>query len=336
LKKWSKGYPVLSGNAISDAPTNSGFVAKVYHGTTNGFNIFDPEVKGTKEGQFGQVNYFTSVQGDAEINYAGEGPDLTNRIEQRTEQLVQEIYDNGFEEIQYAYNLPDKFTEDTDPEEIARHIAKEELHGGNPTTKHLYVRVDNPVFVGGDKNTWIQNTDTEQYREDATAEVLEENDADPSEAEEYEDEIQDRIFEMADTDEPKIFKAIQDALSEFEHDADPVQVYQELELYDDEISGTELEERLRASETLMYVEDYEEGGLLQSHIIGQVFKNLGFDGIVLQNADQRFKNMDMGGETTHIHVFAETPSQIKSFVFPMLPPVLADYCVRVTFISSWG
>ena len=68
FKNWSGGNEVIEGYEIADAELGKGYVFKVYHGTTNEFSIFDPTVKGNKEGQFGSVSYFTSDEGDADIN----------------------------------------------------------------------------------------------------------------------------------------------------------------------------------------------------------------------------------------------------------------------------
>jgi len=316
FRKWSKGYEVLNGYEIADAKPGQGYVFKVHHGTTNGFNIFDPTVKGTKEGQFGQVNYFTSDIGDANNNYAGNGPDLTNRIKLRKERIENELdeYDEDeILELSKKFNLPFDSETETYPDGLPEALAKEELQGDDTHTKTVYVRLDNPIYVGGNTQTWIENQDTEQYREDATEEVLSENDADKSQIDEYENEIQERILDMAAYDKPEILVAIQEAIREIETDADPNKTYEQLEIYDTDISATELEERLMASEELMYAEDFDgEGELIQSHLIGQIFKHLGFDGIVLQNADKRFKTMDMGSGIAHVHVFEETPANIKS------------------------
>ena len=61
----------------------------VYHGTT--FNIEQFREAGAEglnpESDWGAGIYFTSSPDDASENYAGEGPDLTNRIEQEVERL---------------------------------------------------------------------------------------------------------------------------------------------------------------------------------------------------------------------------------------------------------
>ena len=90
FRKWAGTIaPVISPEAINDSDFSGPgpFVMRAYHGTTHEFEAFDASQKGTKEGQFGAVNYFTSSQADADQNYAGEGPDLTQRIEMRAESI---------------------------------------------------------------------------------------------------------------------------------------------------------------------------------------------------------------------------------------------------------
>ncbi len=317
FKKWSKGYDIVEGYDIADIADDNGKVFKVYHGTTHDFDTFDPSYTGNKEGHFGAVNYFTSDQADADLNYAGEGPDLTSRIEQRAEQLEQEIGEN-YDDAEIAglakkYGLEFDPEAETYPDDLPRVMAAKELAGETPQTLETFVRLDNPVYIGGKKQTYIENTQEEQYREEAIDEILEENDITRDEAAEYEDEIQERIYELAAYDEPVIYEALQSAINETGVDVDPAQVYQDLELYEPEVTATELDQALRNSESLQEAYDYDgEGGLVSSHVIGEVFRNLGFDGIVLQNANKMFPGMSMGSGTAHVHVFGETPTQIKS------------------------
>src|SRR5690606_37826348 len=81
---------------------------------------------------------------------------------------------------------------------------------------------------------------------------------------------------------------------------------------DGTVSHTQLEATLRASEQLGYAEDPETGELIGFHVLAELIRELGFDSIILKNADQRFPNMDMEEGTAHIHVFDENNTIIKS------------------------
>jgi hypothetical protein len=189
------------------------------------------------------------------------------------------------------------------------------LNGGSPRTLEVFVRLDSPAVVGGPKETWIESFDLEQYRDDATEEVLDENDATEDDIDEYADQIQDRMYELSGNDESQIAGAVRQAiLDSGAEDVDVGAVLEDLGdlLFESEVSATELERELRDSDSLSYATDYDNGKLVSSQIIGRVFKNLGFDGIVMNKAGKRFPGMGISEDTVHVHVFPETPSQIKS------------------------
>jgi predicted GNAT family acetyltransferase len=64
----------------------------VYHGTTHEFTEFKPD-RGNLDNDFGKGYYFTSSAEDVGRNYAGEGPDLTQRIEETADRIQQDHED---------------------------------------------------------------------------------------------------------------------------------------------------------------------------------------------------------------------------------------------------
>lgn len=120
----------------------------LFHGTTHIFNVFTKD-RANVENDFGKGYYLTNTEADAQINYAGEGPDLTNRIERLSEQLQ----DN----------------ENLDETE-ARKKATEILSGGGQRIMRVYVRLENPFNVGGPNETFLDydtpyDEATEEYGE---------------------------------------------------------------------------------------------------------------------------------------------------------------------------
>lgn len=120
----------------------------LFHGTTHIFNVFSKD-RANIENDFGKGYYLTNTEADAQINYAGEGPDLTNRIERLSEQLQ----DN----------------ENLDEAE-ARKKATEILSGGGQRIMRVYVRLENPFNVGGPNETFLDyetpyDEATEEYGE---------------------------------------------------------------------------------------------------------------------------------------------------------------------------
>ncbi len=310
FKTWSRGYDILKGAAISAAKAGKGIVVKVYHGTTNIIEMFDPTVKGTKEGYFGQVNYFTSSKLDAEQHYKGKGPDLERRIEDLSERLsnmdeeqaVEWAHDHNFD--------PDEVLAAKDNINALEQIADDYLTGPVEETMEMYVRLDNPVVIGSKRDqNWIDvyDIDEDQIRQDAIEEGL------------TEDELEERIYEERDGADNKILDALTEAIREtigYEQgapDGIAQDIMSQMEIYDMEISATELHEQLIAAEALAYMDD-ENGNLVANHVAARVFKHLGYDGIILANADKTFPGMKMEPGTSHIHVFKETPSQMKAAV----------------------
>jgi hypothetical protein len=107
---------------------------RVYHGTTGDFSTFDPS-RGNIESDFGAGLYFSNTPEDVASNYAGEGPDLTSKIEREAERIASET-DRDYK----------------DPEVIAE--AKESLgveHGG--ATMPVYLKMEKPAILGGKKET---------------------------------------------------------------------------------------------------------------------------------------------------------------------------------------
>lgn len=105
----------------------------VYHGTTAIFTAFDQD-KANVESDFGAGFYFTSSPDDVEHNYATVGPDLTNKIERRAEQLAQET--------DREYN---------DPEVVA--AARAEFVQQEGLTVPVFLKIENPATVGGEHET---------------------------------------------------------------------------------------------------------------------------------------------------------------------------------------
>lgn len=116
----------------------------VYHGTTNDFDTFDRS-RSNIESDMGAGFYFSNTPDDVANNYAGEGPDLTLKIERIAERIEQERSDEG-----------DDITHD-EAVELARKQLSE--HGGS--TMPVYLSIKNPVVIGGGNET--QFTYDEQY-----------------------------------------------------------------------------------------------------------------------------------------------------------------------------
>jgi hypothetical protein len=128
----AKGLPMDQASRMARAQ-EQGWVGGYYHGTTANVRAFDLS-KANIESDWGAGVYLSNTPGDVASNYAGLGPDLTNKIEREAERIASET--------DRDYN---------DPEVIAEARAKWVANEG--MTMPLMVRLRNPVIVGGPNET---------------------------------------------------------------------------------------------------------------------------------------------------------------------------------------
>lgn len=133
FKKWQgKAKLYTPDDDLQSAKDGKPIVAEMFHGTTRNFTIADPS-KANVENDFGKGFYLTNTPDDVGENYAGVGPDLTARIERRTE-----YYENS-EEL---------------PREEAEQKAREELTGHGGATMKVFAKLDNPLKLGQNELYW--------------------------------------------------------------------------------------------------------------------------------------------------------------------------------------
>ena len=257
----------------------------VYHGTTGDFTTFDKN-RANAESDMGAGFYFTNEIDDVSANYAGEGPDLTNRLERRVEQIGQQL------------EASDEW-EDKPPEEIrqeAERLAREQLaveHAG--LVMPVYLSVQNPVQIGGDNETYFDF----------------ESNFDP-EDEDSNEEPTGLLVEFVE--------ALRNEASRFDDGSTDELIGKLLEEYDG-MKVSRLLEIVKSDEQFGYYVDYEnDGNVVRDEIVRRAFARIGFDGIIDKTVDVKFgsqrrigKSMEgMNYDTTHYIVFE--PGQIKSAI----------------------
>lgn len=227
-----------------------------FHGTTHEFEKFS-KAKGNPENHLGQYPHFTTSPEDAAANYAGHGPDLTGRIERRAEEI---LANPKGDEVEPAWGTPEYKA----VYEKAKEQATKELAGPHEgAIIPAKMKLQNPVSLVDDKPTWIDfapkyNKEGEWVKENPnTLKLL---------------NSLKRQGEKYGFDGQKVF----DDISE------------KTELYDT-VRAKDLDEALRSSDYMLDAQN-EKGALVSSHVISEVFKDLGFDGIVM-DAKQAFPNM---------------------------------------------
>ena len=324
FNRWKGENKLVEGSEVQDVKTGQPIVVKAYHGTTNEFYEFDSSVKGNIEGYLGKVNYFTTDFQDASTNYQADGADITGRIDRRQDELEDTLrydYQSGveglnFQEIIDDFNITDEEVDKLYPkgkpdfiqaEEISRFIAEKELKGGTEKVLELFVKLNNPVVLGNN-SSWFETLNvSEQDINEAAEEIAEENDVSIEDAkEDYYFDIQQRAVENTGYENLHV-DALTQALEDNGYEGNMASEILGDNFYESEVDLNELEKSLREAE--LY--DNFEGELAQSQVISDFFKNLGFDGIILTDVNQRFRNMNIGVGSSHIHIFDEFNNQIK-------------------------
>ena len=113
-----------------------------YHGTTHDFDEFTKD-RANIENDMGAGFYFSNSLDDVDQNYDEIGPDLSNRIQRRVEELENE--NNIWEDD-------------------ALKQATAELAGGQNRTLEVYLSIQNPLIIGGENETYL--TYEQEYDEE--------------------------------------------------------------------------------------------------------------------------------------------------------------------------
>jgi hypothetical protein len=270
----------FGGSKIVD---EDGQPAVLYHGTLGNYDAFDKS-KASIEGNWGAGFYFTNDPDDLSANYAGYGPDITNRIENLAEQIENEGGEQG-----------DEIWDKIDPKErhaMAKRYAEKQLgvkHEG--AAMPVFLKMDRPFKVGGKDQSQLDydlpyNEETEEYADKATGKGA---------------EFIDALREIAGDYESA------EGANDF---ADSLQ--QEM-MDGGGIPADKLELLASKTEGLAYAEDPDTGKLAASEILRKALQKIGFDGIIDTRVSKKFPAMKgMKPSTAHYIVFE--PNQIKSAI----------------------
>lgn len=275
---WSRGHQVVRMDEGHTFRSGEGVVVEALHGTTGDFDTFNPE-KANIESDLGGGFYFTNNPADVGENYAGLGPDLTNKIERLAEQIASET--------DREYNDPDVVAE-----------ARAQFMANEGFTMPVFVRFDNPVVIGGSGETFL---DYEESYDEENDEYGEPQGKLVDLIEALRDVGQDDRYGDAD-----IERAIGD-LVERAMDGGGISASEAIEV----LAGSEGLQYVTDYES-------DTGALAPKEIIRRAFAGAGFDGFIDTTVNQKFGSetrigqamagMDVG--TTHFIAFA--PGQIAS------------------------
>jgi len=266
----------------------------LYHGTTHDFSAFGGNTRNL-EGHFGAGHYFTDNAQDASRNYAGFGPDLTQRIELRAERLADEL---GLE-----YD---------DPAVMAR--ARAEIAGQHEgAIMPAMVRGDTVNVMPHTRGapTVLENTypyGADDFLDDAAAELG--PGADRFEIRHRADEI---AWEANADAEPQgqladFMRSVMDQSYEYGFDYGDAVAPISDEAVDGFIDANRLDSAMRGSQGLMYAEG-PNGELVANDVIRQAFQDAGYPNIRM-SANSQGWNMDIPEGTNHL--ISSDPTNIRS------------------------
>jgi hypothetical protein len=316
-------------NALADEASRmqraSMYDTDVYHGSTHDVPEFDG-LLGNPESDWGRGTYKSTSVDDVNPNYAGEGPDLTGRIQQEAEQYADGIEDydvaDYFDELSDA---DDNFDPNFDPSNITEDqrqlaiygLARNSLVGGNSGVVYpLKVNTSKYARVGGDNPTQIEMPD---YRQQAIDEI---DMGDYPDGMDYDEAVDEFAYDIENSDYDSPLISIRDALqdsSEYGGDPDAVDsVMNALYEYGGDFSATDLDSAIR---------EYMIGGIDEAGdtipagaISAQVLERLGYEGVIDSGVSGKFgegRQFGVGMEgvysdTDHVVTFPGFEKNIRS------------------------
>ena len=263
FKKWFGKSKVVDDSGVPIAP---------FHASTHSWTVADA-TKTSTENDLGQGIYFTTHVDDANVNYSDEGADLTNRIEREAEKI-----------------------QDSDPNihyEVARDMAKESLHGGAPQVRRAFLKMENPVVIGGNKETWL----TFEQRVDDDGDYIGEPEGSLVKYLEKLDEVAGE-FDATQRDIDSFKMEVVDSAIDYEG-----------------IGAEELIRRFK--ENFLDVYDEHIGDSAAPEFMRRVFEEAGFDGFIDETVFNKFgRNSYRDGmpglEPDTVHYVVWDSRQIKS------------------------
>lgn len=314
--------------------TGRGFVIPVFHGTTHNFTTFESRRFAHSEGQFGRVNCFTTSKHDAQTNYLEDGPDLKNRLESLEERWLADMVDGQNDDLVARFQADHPEIDVCDEDVFnaqnetlttwVKEAARAKMVGTSPKVLNLWIRSDKPFVVNGKNGQAQVFADLSEEADQAVREALGlEADADlwdlDPDQEEEAMEIRDAIqAKTIDTLHAAFEKAADIVLERLAPDFVASRWTQTPDVPEDVISAiwegdltmNAFETALRNDDGIAFL-DGPHGQNVASHFLAEVIFALGFDSIVLLNADSRFSNMGLEPGTHHIHIPDEKGGNIK-------------------------
>ena len=293
----------------------------LYHGSTFNITEFAPSLYADND--FGKGTYFTVSPSDASRNYAGEGPDLANRMSELAEKIEESLKGDSMLKAQLNPEFWDKIG---DPKVVAKikglvdkFYKKRDLNAlttavelaattilKGPNDGVIYpVFVNNKDFaVIGGKNKTVIKIDRDQYYESAREEI---NRSDFESDNDYEDAVFEYANELENTDYESQTAELAYSLRKAGAREEAVDDVIESVMEDGQIDFTTINDIVRG-----YLNpDFETGEYLSNgQIMQDVLVDLGYKGVVDNTAGEKFAGMGAG--KMHTIVFPGNENLIRS------------------------
>jgi len=324
----------------------------LYHGSTFDIEEFVPS--SATDNDFGQGTYLTISPSDASRNYAGEGPDLTNRINTLSESIQESLegswswnadfWDkiNDPEVSAKIEKLVDEFEDTRDSsvlEEASYLAAKTILKGQNEGVIYPVFVNNNDFAVIGGKNRTVIPVDTEQYMKSAKEEIDRD---DFLYEQDYDDAVIEYAQELENNDYESPIAELADSLRSAGAREEAVDEAVLSAMESGQIDLTEINDIVRG----FLNPDFDTGELLNNgQVVQDILANLGYKGVVDNTVGQRFAGMGAG--KMHTIVFPGNENLIRSInakfdpteagspnILASAPPILAPAALGIGALGS--
>lgn len=301
-----------------------GFVDDVFHGSTHNIDDFSKARTLNPEGHFGAGHYFTSNADDASEHYAGLGPDLTSRIEQRMDAIDSELDGYELDDLLNAFpqmtNKEAKSISSGNSEvfdDFKRRVATKELAGDNSGAVYpIKLRSNKTYDLGTKEDTFMKYERDLPDRDDLADEIRDELDInDYDDKSDFDDAVEDlvdeRYYDAMNYEEPQgeladFMLSLSNQADEYGFDAsDLMSNINEAAMDSDGLTALELDDIMRTTE---WYADNDQGKLINNEVYRKAIEDSGFD--TIKHKGNIFNGMDVEDDTVHTIVF--DPSNIRS------------------------
>ena len=312
----------------------------LYHGTTHEFTEFDPS-SAYLENFLGRALYFTDNPADASEHYGSiRGADIQARISRREDELRDQIGDMDGDDIQEAWpdlsnaDINDLMGTTTEKQygEILKQLATQEIAGQSQgSVMPVYVRIERPLYLNGDKETeFTVEPDWAYYEEEAKNDI---DRANYDNNEDYRDDLREKAEELYYEDESPIeigngveFKNAFFELAD-EHNLDAQAIWNAMREdtnFEYEIAASDLITGVMEHTDMQELQDFDTGEYINREFLRDWIERAGYDGAVV-NARIQFPGMFVNQTEDTTHYMPFQGRQVKS-IFNMgeWSPVVDD------------